>query len=191
MREHLNRATKRGEKDAFRRRYGMGVPDLVRATRSASDALTLLSQEVIEPFDDQGRTRQLHLHDLPWPAEVLSDLGDAKVELRVTLSYFVEPNPAARGWQRRYSYQSHGLRFDLRRATESTLDFRKRINDLARRGMLAVYPVTGWWKENKSPDRSDRGARYALIVSIETPGLDVDIWTPVAAEVGVSVDITT
>lgn len=82
MREHLNRATKRGEKDAFRRRYGMGVPDLVRATRSASDALTLLSQEVIEPFDGQGRTRQLHLHDLPWPAEVLSDLGDAKVELR-------------------------------------------------------------------------------------------------------------
>lgn len=57
--------------------------------------------------------------------------------------------------------------------------------------MLAVYPVAGWWKENKSPDRSDRGARYALIVSIETPGLDVDIWTPVAAEVGVSVDITT
>ncbi len=234
MREHLARATKRNEKDTFRRRYGMGVPDLARATRSASDALTLISQEVIEPFDGQGRTRQLHLHDLPWPADVLSDLGEAAVELRVTLSYFVEPNPAARGWQRRYSYQSHGLRFDLRRATESTLDFRKRINDkaldqderrppggdrdadqwlfgprahgtgsihtdiwkgtaadLARRGLLAVYPVTGWWKENKSRDRSDHGARYALIVSIETPGLDVDIWTPVAAEVGVPIDITT
>jgi hypothetical protein len=34
-------------------------------------------------------------------------------------------------FRRRYSYQSHGLRFDLRRATESTLDFRKRINDKA------------------------------------------------------------
>lgn len=234
MREHLKRATKRGEKDAFRRRYGMGVPDLGRATRSASDALTLISQEVIEPFDGQGRTRQLHLHGLPWPANVLSGLGDAAVELRVTLSYFVEPNPAACGWQRRYSYQSHGLRFDLRRATESTLDFRKRINDkaldqderrppsaesdaeqwmfgpqahgtgsihtdiwtgsavdLARRGLLTVYPVTGWWKENKSRDRSDRGARYSLIVSIETLGLDADIWTPVAAEVGIPVNITT
>jgi hypothetical protein len=28
--------------------------------------------------------------------------------------------------------------------------------DLARRGLLAVYPVTGWWKENKSRDRSER-----------------------------------
>lgn len=130
MHEHLVRAN-RTAKDAFRRRYGMGVPDLARATRSASDALTLIVQGVIEPFDGKGRTRHLHLHDLPWPTDVLADLGEAIVNLRVTLSYFIEPNPASRGWQSRYSYQSHGLRFDLRRAAESTSDFRKRLNDKA------------------------------------------------------------
>lgn len=31
MRGHLAQATRRNDKDAFRRRYGMGVPDLTRA----------------------------------------------------------------------------------------------------------------------------------------------------------------
>src|SRR5690606_41389180 len=61
--------------------------------------------------------------------------------------------------------------------------------DLAERGMIAVYPVTGWWKEQKKRDRSDKGARYALIVSIETDAADVDIWTPVANQIGVPVEV--
>jgi hypothetical protein len=79
------------------------VPDLVRATRSASDDLTLVVEDVIRPFDGEGRMREMHLHDLPWPAEVLAELGEAPV----TLSYFVEPNPGRRGWTRRYSYDAH------------------------------------------------------------------------------------
>ena len=63
--------------------------------------------------------------------------------------------------------------------------------DLAQRGAIAVFPVTGWWKERPHGDRSEAGARYSLIVSIETPGQDVDIWTPVAMEVGVPVLIET
>jgi hypothetical protein len=47
--------------------------------------------------------------------------------------------------------------------------------------------VAGWWKEQPKRDRSDFGARYALIVSIGTPAEDVDIWTPVAQQVGVPV----
>ena len=214
------------------RRYGMGVPDLTRATRSATDALTLVAQDVIHPFDD-GTMREIHFHDLPWPTDVLAELGSARVRLRITLSYYVEPNPGRRGWQRRYSYASHGLRFDIRRPTESNTDFQKRLNqkalaedeqrpltssdtgewffgpdhqrapgslhtdiwtgnaaDLAQRGALAVYPVTGWWKENPTRDHSDRGARYALIVSIETPNQDVDIWTPVAQQIGISATIS-
>jgi hypothetical protein len=213
------------------RRYGMGVPDLARATRSATDALTLVAQDTIHPFQ-QGAMREIHFHDLPWPTDILADLGSAQVRLRVTLSYFIEPNPGRRGWQRRYSYASHGLRFDVRRPTESHLDFQKRINekalaederrppasgesghwffgsdqrkasgslhtdiwtgnaaDLAQRGALAVYPVTGWWKENPSRDHSDSGARYALVISIETPQQDVDIWTPVAQQIGIPTTI--
>jgi hypothetical protein len=228
----LNAAKQRKPRDALHRRYGMGVADLTRATRSATDALTLIAENVIHPFDGQGRMREIHFHALPWPADVLGELGEAQTRLRVTLSYFIEPNPGSRGWVRRYSYASHGLRFDVRRPTESNDDFRKRLNqlalaeeekrpvpaasdaaewyfgpdyrvsgsihsdiwqgnaaDLAARGAIAVYPVTGWWKELKARDRSDRGARYSLIVSIETPGQDVDIWTEVANQIGIPVEI--
>jgi hypothetical protein len=63
--------------------------------------------------------------------------------------------------------------------------------DLAARGLIAIYPVTGWWKELQARDQSDLGARYALLISIETPIQDVDIWTPVAIEVGVPIIIET
>ena len=52
--------------------------------------------------------------------------------MRVTLSYFIEPNPSRRGVRSRYRYQSHGLRFDVKRAHESVDDFRKRVNAAAR-----------------------------------------------------------
>ncbi|MCO5172389.1 MAG: hypothetical protein M9894_39330 [Planctomycetes bacterium] len=48
-----------------------------------------------------------------------------------------------------------------------------------------MFPITGWWKDQPARDRSDLGARYALVVSSEAPGVDVDIWTPVAQVVGV------
>jgi hypothetical protein len=63
--------------------------------------------------------------------------------------------------------------------------------DLAARGMVAIYPVTGWWKELQRRDQSDLGARYALLISIETPVEEVDIWTPVATEVGIPIVIET
>jgi hypothetical protein len=53
---------------------------------------------------------------------------------------------------------------------------------LARRGVIAVYPVSGWWKEREDWDRSQLGARYALIVSINAPDVDVDIWNAVMTE---------
>lgn len=59
--------------------------------------------------------------------------------------------------------------------------------NLAERGVIGVYPVSGWWKDQPKHDRSDKGASYALIVSIETDAADVDIWTPVAAQVGVPI----
>ncbi len=48
------------------------------------------------------------------------------------VSYFVEPNPSERGFRSRYRYESHGLRFDVRRGYESERDFRTRVNAAAR-----------------------------------------------------------
>lgn len=44
---------------------------------------------------------------------------------------------------------------------------------------IAVYPVTGWWRERHHLDRVSRTARYALIVSIETPREEIDLYTQV------------
>ena len=118
------------------RRCGFGVPDLARAIWSVSNSLTMVVQENLQPFKkDPGTkptTREMHLHDLPWPVEVLEELGETQVEMRVTLSYFVEPNPSQRGVTSRYRYASHGLRFDVKRSLESTNEFRGRINAAAR-----------------------------------------------------------
>jgi predicted transcriptional regulator YdeE len=174
----------------------------------------------------------MHLYELPWPKDVLEGLGETPVRLRVTLSYFIEPNPGRRGWKRRHRYASHGLRFEVKGATESLDEFHKRLNqraleededkpstggdssdwylgeharnrgslhsdiwvgtaaDLAERGVIGIYPVSGWWKDQPKRDRSNNGARYALVVSIETEAAEVDIWTPVATEVGVPVEVT-
>lgn len=232
MRARFDGASGKRERSRVSRMYGMGVPSFDKAALSATDSATLVTQATIHPFDGDGRMRQMNFHELPWPAQALQDLGASTVQLRVTLSYFIEPNPARRGWKRRYSYASHGLRFDIRRASEETEDFKKRVNakalaederrpasasdsndwhfgpehqqasgslhsdiwrgtaaDLADRAGVAVYPVTGWWKENPRRDKSERGARYALVVSIEADGLDVDVWTPIANQIGVQIPV--
>jgi hypothetical protein len=76
----------------------------------------------------------MHLHRLPWPKEALQDLGEIPVEMRVTLSYFIEPNPGVveRGVKGRYRYESHGLRFEVKRPEETEQSFRMRINQRAR-----------------------------------------------------------
>jgi len=232
MQIHLGSARTKRARARLVRRYGFGVPRIERALRSAKDALTLIAQDTIRPFAG-GKMREMHVFALPWPTAVLQGLGESAVRLRITLSYFIEPNPGRRGWQKRHRYASHGLRFDVKGPTESVPVFRKRLNqraldddekkpttggdssewylgeqarnhgsihsdilqgfaaDIAERGVIGVYPVGGWWKEQPKRDRSEHGARYSLIVSIETPGVDTDIWTPVAQQVGVPIAIET
>lgn len=118
------------------RHCGFGVPDLSRALWSASNSLTMVVEEHLHPFRREGNRqptlRDMNLHGLPWPLAELESLGDTEVEMRVTLSYFIEPNPSERGVRSRYRYESHGLRFDVKRPLESISDFRSRINAAAR-----------------------------------------------------------
>ena len=225
----------RGKSDYKRlaQRCGFGVPDLDRALWSVQNSLTMVVQEQLQPFRRiQGRQptlRDMHLHNLPWPRQALEELGDTQVELRVTLSYFIEPNPSERG-RSRYRYQSHGLRFDVKRPYESVDEFRGRINaaardeergdsqggdddqwligkqarhrgslhndiwrgsaaDLASRACVAVYPALGWWKTRPALERYDRAVRYALVLSINAPEVDVDLYTEVANRVATAVEV--
>lgn len=125
---------KKGDIGNLLRIAGYGVPDLKKASECAENHLTLIAQETIQPFEKDGSTNIMHFYELPWPKEDLQNLGNQEVTLRITLSYFIEPSPGELQTQGRYTYASHGLRFDLNSPEEATdIDsFKKRINKEAR-----------------------------------------------------------
>ena len=152
-------------------RCGFGVPDLDRALWTVANSLTLVVQSTLQPFQKQrGKpptTQDMHLHRLPWPRDALESLGDVEVEMRITLSYFVEPNPSQRG-NSRYRYQSHGLRFDVKRPTETVNAFRARVN-------AAV--------ERQGPDPATSDPHWLLGAANRHRGsLHSDIWRGTAAD---------
>jgi hypothetical protein len=133
------------------RHCGFGAPNLERAMWSVSNSLTMVVEERLYPYQREGgknpTLRDMHLHRLPWPLTELEALGPTQVEMRVTLSYFIEPNPSERGFRSRYRYESHGLRFDVKRPQESEGDFRTRTNAAARdeeEGTLSRGDDPGW-----------------------------------------------
>jgi hypothetical protein len=65
---------------------------------------------------------------LPWPKDLLVDYFDHEVSLKITLSWFVEPNPGAMGSKYPRAYRSFGLLFDLQRPGESFEKFKARVN---------------------------------------------------------------
>ena len=216
------------------RHCGFGIPDLERALWSVENSLTMICEDQLHPFRREGHKnptlRDMHLHRLPWPLQELEALGETVVEMRVTLSYFIEPNPSERGFSARYRYESHGLRYDVKRPAESEADFRARINvkardeeertqtggndpnwmvgtqnrhrgslhsdiwrgsaaDLASRGVIGVYPALGWWKTIPRLERYDESARYALVVSIRAPEVDVELYSAIANQIAAPVAI--
>jgi hypothetical protein len=113
------------------RHCGWGVPSLERALWSAGNSLSLVVEDEVHPYKKEGgviKSRDMNFHLLPWPKEQLEALQNTQVEMRVTLSYFVEPNPSARGSSSKYHYPSHRLRFAVRRPLETVEDFQARIN---------------------------------------------------------------
>ncbi len=91
------------------RHCGWGVPSLERALWSAGNSLSLVVEDELHPYKKEGgviKSRDMNLHSLPWPKDQLEALLNAQVEMRVTLSYFVEPNPSARGSSSKYHYPS-------------------------------------------------------------------------------------
>jgi hypothetical protein len=124
---------------ALLERFGYGRPDRQRATENAEDALTLIVQGNLHPLRLNAKANgsvlgQMRFHELPWPIEVLEELGEIPAQLRVTLSYFIEPNPGAVIRGEADQYASHGLDFDVKRPDESNEQAIARVNSL--------YPIS-------------------------------------------------
>ncbi|MFC2467873.1 MAG: S8 family peptidase, partial [Capnocytophaga endodontalis] len=114
------------------RHCGYGVPSEERAFYSTENGLTYIAQEEIQPFKKQGdnapKMNKMHFFELPWPREILEQLAETNVTMRVTLSYFIEPAPGEIGWKDKYRYASCGLRFDVNTEAEDQRAFQLRIN---------------------------------------------------------------
>jgi hypothetical protein len=62
---------------------------------------------------------------------------------------------------------------------------------LANRNHIAISPTLGWWRTRKRENRFHQVANYSLIVSIETPQENIDIYTPVSNQIGIAVPVET
>ncbi|MCF7837098.1 MAG: S8 family peptidase [Candidatus Marinimicrobia bacterium] len=61
--------------------------------------------------------------------------------------------------------------------------------ELAESNLIAISPLVGWWRERPHKGKWNRKTRYALIISIETPETEVDIYTPVSVQLQAPVSI--
>lgn len=222
------------------RTIGYGIPNLQKAIECSNNYLTFISEQIIKPYKKEDNnvisTNEIHYYKFPWPKEILENLGAANVTLKVTLSYFIEPNPGEKGYTSKYVYQSTALRFSLIRPDEDLENFKIRTNkvsqdalkdalgveklhdgdydkntannrwalgaetvfkgsihsnywigsavEIANCNYLAIYPLaSGWWKQLKKQNKYDAELPYTLVVSIETPDLEVDIYTPIAVQI--------
>ena len=59
----------------------------------------------------------------------------------------------------------------------------------ASRPKAVVVPVAGWWKNRPKMDQSDTGVNYSLVISIEAPEVEVDLWTPVYQQVAAVIEV--
>jgi hypothetical protein len=136
MLAELNATQSKRARYVMARRFGYGVPSLERALASASNDVALFAQAEIQPFASGGgrRFNKCHYYTLPIPAGMLEGLNNERVELKVTLSYFIEPNPGLSANVDPQRYQSHGLRFDHQRRRETVARFKQRVNVSERAG---------------------------------------------------------
>lgn len=227
-----------GNRASFRnllRTFGYGVPDLDRALYSRESALTYIAQETIQPFSFKDgsstpETNEIHFFNLPWASDLLLQMGEIPVKLKITLSYFIEAAEGRIGFKDKYRYQSYGLRFDVNNVGDREDIFRKRVNIAAREeneelqgnsgaerwkvgkdnrsngsihsdymemtaaelsecNHIAVYPVIGWWRERKNLGKVENQTRYSLIISLETPAQDVELYTTVKNMIEIPIEI--
>ena len=65
--------------------------------------------------------------------------------------------------------------------------------NLAQSDSIAVFPVVGWWRERTALKKYNSKIRYSLIVTVETPEEQVDLYTPIMTKIAsrITVPITT
>lgn len=211
------------EKKELLRSVGYGVPNLENALYSANNSLTLIAEREIQPYHlvkSNCKSKEYHLFKLPWPADILAgELFDQDVTLKITLSYYIEPNPGSKNkrYVTNFNYHSHALEFAVIKEHEDLAVFKRRISvaselpddhidnseetwsvkrvrsrgsikkdfitmsgaDMAVRNIIAIYPKPGWYRTRKKLKKANSVVRYSVVVTVETPNVNIDLLTPV------------
>jgi len=118
------------------RSFGYGEPDSSRCPFSAAHAVTMIREDQLQPYalkNGKVQLKDCHVHILPWPRELLQQYFASTIRLRVSLSYFIAPNPSANNalGSSRYRYGGCLLRFLVRHKDESLERFETRLKRTA------------------------------------------------------------
>lgn len=149
------------------RQVGFGVPDLDRAILSARNDVSLVAQAEIQPYalaadGRSGKFNDIHFYRLPWPRASLQQLENELVIVKVTLSYFIEPNLTGKAPTRPDTYRSFGLRFEMKKIGMTSEQFRARLSTLE--------------EESAPPSIGDSGHWLLGAKSVQAGSLHCDLW---------------
>ena len=173
MKKQFLKGKAKGDYSALLRTCGYGVPNLKKAIECANSSVSLVVESELKPFkkvNGEWKSNEMHLHEIPWPKEVLLMSAGMKCRLRVTLSYFIEPSPGELGWKNKYRYASCGLRF--------------RVNG----GMNRNEFVASISKEMELEGTGDTSSlvNWTLGESRDVGSVHSDFWDTTAAEIATS-----
>jgi hypothetical protein len=132
---------------------GYGVPNLSRAIECLNSRVTLIAECELQPFrNDNGEIlfNEMHVHTMPWADTVLKNHPYEQVRLRVTLSYFIEPNPGNRGYTSHYRYAGCQLRYCISNPGQSVEDLEALVSkhaadEMKARGRLVIGRSSDGW----------------------------------------------
>lgn len=118
--------------ESLLRVYGFGALNETRALASFGNRATVVFQDSLQPYKEpagRAKLNQCHLIKLPWPTNLLEGAHEQKVTMKVTLSYFIEPNAGSRVWERnpKYHYPGCLLRFKVKHKDMDPEEFRARL----------------------------------------------------------------
>lgn len=55
--------------------------------------------------------------------------------------------------------------------------------ELAECNLIAIFPIGGWWKTRTNLNKYNSRARYSLIVSLDTPAENIDLYNVVKTKI--------
>jgi hypothetical protein len=157
------------------RTIGYGVPNLGRAVECLNSRVTMVAECELQPFRIEGEQvifNEMHVHTVPWADSLLTTNPFERVRMRVTLSYFIEPNPGNRGYTSNYRYAGCGLRFRVSSTGQSVSDLEADVSkvaadDATNQGRIVIAGSNDGWILG---DQSFKGSIHS------------DIWTGSCAD---------